>query len=188
MPDGNRRDHFRFSNANDVDGRLYMLGRAPDIGNGDLLLYQNGCDGFVENNYLYHTCDTVDGSSASLLGVMERGEIRFRGLHNGGSISNHLPAEAKTDRYKLNGGTASDRIFADRYEDRSDFAYDLQWVLRQAGCYSGKLDGDWGAASRKALAAFATATGVTLPGTEPSVELLAAVEKAAPEGMEVCRP
>ncbi|WP_175557978.1 caspase family protein [Roseibium suaedae] len=47
----------------------------------------------------------------------------------------------------------------------------LQSKLSEAGCYTGKIDGDWGRGSRTALAAYAKHSGRTLSDAEPSLAL-----------------
>ncbi|MGB3502028.1 MAG: hypothetical protein WBA44_10415 [Mesorhizobium sp.] len=189
MPDGSMRGYLKYSKAPPNRGSLYMLGLAGDMGGGNYLIYQARCDGFVERGSFYHACDTVSGSSASLISTLESGELRFRGLHvTGGEIK--VPSLHGQRPETANMGVSSDAIRARGSEPtrRSTFiASELQGILSIAGCYEGKLDNQWGQGSRDALNAFAAAAAITLPGVEPSAELLVTIKHAAPEGAKVCR-
>lgn len=58
----------------------------------------------------------------------------------------------------------------------------VQRRLKEAECYSGEIDGAFGRGSRTALERFSKATDVQLPGMDPTVELIAAIEKATLRG------
>ncbi|MGI9477990.1 MAG: peptidoglycan-binding domain-containing protein [Hyphomicrobiaceae bacterium] len=53
----------------------------------------------------------------------------------------------------------------------------LQNELRRVGCYHGRIDGDWGPASRFAMAAFTKKVNATLPTDRPDIVLLALVRR-----------
>lgn len=53
----------------------------------------------------------------------------------------------------------------------------LQRELRRVGCYHGRVDGDWGPASRFAMAAFTKAVNAALPTDRPDVVLLTLVRR-----------
>jgi hypothetical protein len=55
----------------------------------------------------------------------------------------------------------------------------LQGELRRVGCYSGRIDGDWGPASRFAMAAFVRRVNAALPTDEPDHVLLSLVQRHA---------
>lgn len=55
----------------------------------------------------------------------------------------------------------------------------LQRELRRVGCYSGRIDGDWGPASRFAMAAFTKVVNAALPTERPDVILLSLVRRHA---------
>jgi hypothetical protein len=52
----------------------------------------------------------------------------------------------------------------------------LQTGLTRTGCYSGSIDGVWGDQSRKAVSQFAQYASLSVPGTEPSEDLLRAIQ------------
>ena len=53
----------------------------------------------------------------------------------------------------------------------------LQNELRRVGCYHGRIDGDWGPASRFAMAAFTRQVNAALPTDRPDIVLLALVRR-----------
>lgn len=53
----------------------------------------------------------------------------------------------------------------------------LQQELRRVGCYHGRIDGDWGPASRFAMAAFTTSVNAALPTARPDIVLLTLVRR-----------
>lgn len=55
----------------------------------------------------------------------------------------------------------------------------LQGELRRVGCYHGRIDGDWGPASRFAMAAFIKAANAALPTDRPDLVLLTLVRRHA---------
>ena len=55
---------------------------------------------------------------------------------------------------------------------RWKLARDLQRELKRVGCYSGKVDGSWGAGSRRAMAGFVRRVNASLPVEEPDHILL----------------
>lgn len=75
-------------------------------------------------------------------------------------------------------------------ESRKELARDLQRELKRVGCYDGELNGNWGAPTKKAMAAFVDRVNATLPLEEPDYILLTLVQghaaqacgKACPAG------
>ncbi len=63
--------------------------------------------------------------------------------------------------------------------DVKEVSRNIQQRLAQAGCYSGPQDGVWGNRSRKALTDYVRFARTTLPGAEPSPELLQAIKPGA---------
>lgn len=61
----------------------------------------------------------------------------------------------------------------------------IQAGLRSAGCYWGDVDGDWGPASRRAMAQYMKAVNASLPLDRPDEILLRLVQRTAVEG---CSP
>lgn len=55
----------------------------------------------------------------------------------------------------------------------------LQTELRRVGCYTGRIDGDWGPASRFAMAKFTRSVNAALPTAEPDEILLSLVRRHA---------
>jgi hypothetical protein len=55
----------------------------------------------------------------------------------------------------------------------------LQSELRRVGCYNGRIDGDWGPASRFAMATFTRSVNAALPTDKPDHVLLALVQRHA---------
>ncbi len=53
----------------------------------------------------------------------------------------------------------------------------LQHELRRVGCYQGRIDGDWGPASRFAMAAFTRSVNAALPTGRPDIVLLTLVRR-----------
>lgn len=58
---------------------------------------------------------------------------------------------------------------------RAALARDIQSELQRLGCYSGKIDGVWGGASRRAILSFMDRVNATLPTQEPDVFMLSLV-------------
>lgn len=111
MPDGDRRGFLKATDAKDVAGRLYMLGYALDVGNRSTMVYQERCPGGQLEGPLVigHTCDVVDGSSGSLLAVMEEGELQFRGIQSSGWIKT-FGSDKAADADALNHATSAIRL------------------------------------------------------------------------------
>lgn len=83
MPTGNQRSFLKYSQNTQAKGNgLYFLGTGPDPKGKHLaMLYQRDCNFNRNDGYLSHDCATIGGSSGSLLGHMENGEIVFSGVH-----------------------------------------------------------------------------------------------------------
>lgn len=203
MPDGHRRGALKLSvgiGSPRDSGRLAMIGTAPDIRKGLAVSYQTCRYKGMEIIGIVHDCDTVAGSSASALLVRSGdGGFVLRAIHAGdkqrGAVvpaaDDHMDWNYGTD---FTGNSTLDDLLA--HADRPSAApslspalipYQLQFLLHRAGCYSGKLDNKWGPGSRAALDRFVAATGASLPGREPSMELWDALEAAVKEHGEACR-
>jgi hypothetical protein len=61
----------------------------------------------------------------------------------------------------------------------------MQQELSRIGCYFGTVDGDWGTGSKNALRRYFAAKKESVPGTDPSQELLT---RLTDEGGKVCEP
>ncbi|MBL4926770.1 caspase family protein [Tabrizicola sp. KVB23] len=61
----------------------------------------------------------------------------------------------------------------------------VQQELKRVGCYSGKVDGDWGNGSRRALGRYFDAVKSDSKETEPTAEVFVALTKAAEK---TCKP
>jgi hypothetical protein len=59
--------------------------------------------------------------------------------------------------------------------DRRDVARLLQLELQRVGCFDGRIDGEFGGATRAALRNFAKLAALSLPEDEPSLDALKAV-------------
>lgn len=74
---------------------------------------------------------------------------------------------------------------------RYDLVRNIQRELKRVGCYAGDVDGDWGAGSRRAMAAFTDRVNASLPIEQPDFILLTLVQghqsgicgKGCPTGM-----
>ena len=202
MPDGRIRGAFKPSSrvldlANgpgfmgDALPDIHMLGFAPDIQDGVPMIYQESCAGIFRlvRDLLLHTCDTVGGTSGSALLSFDGEELHLAAVNNfsgvgGDDIIDGKYADPSYGDGIWNGGSPASVIFRD-YPNApyaevppGRLAYHLQRALKDAGCYDGALDNQWGPASRAALAAFKTQSGSwgeALVGTGPGRALLDAV-------------
>jgi hypothetical protein len=68
-------------------------------------------------------------------------------------------------------------------DNREDLTRELQTELKRVGCYSGPVDGAWGARARDALLAFNRAAGAGLPADDPRP---ASVEAVRLQEARVC--
>lgn len=66
-----------------------------------------------------------------------------------------------------------------------NLAEGVQQELKRVGCYSNKVDGDWGAGSRRALGRYFDAVKSDSTETEPTAEVFVALTKAAEK---TCKP
>lgn len=204
MPDGHVRGAMR--PASTGSDQATMIGIAPDIRGGRAALHQTcrykphtiRAGSIVVSFGIRHDCDTVGGSRGSMLAVRQDAELRLLGIHYWGSehgdaavppsddhlqwnIASHVPDPGSpniTDKTK--------RIYIEPFRNPALIPYQLQFLLHRAGCYSGKLDNQWGPGSRKALDAFVSRTGAKLPGREPTLELWDALEAAVKEPKAAC--
>lgn len=199
MPDGHERGALALAAIGPLRPSpqkqpLWMIGIAPDIKKGLAVLYQS-CRLHAGRTYgAVHDCDTVAGSSGSALLVLESDELRLVSVHTG-SIYGNATRPASDDPYDWNFTTylgdinsaSMKALYVEPFRDPQFIPYHLQFLLRHADCYSGKLDNKWGPGSRAALDRFVAATGASLPGREPSMELWDALEEAVKEHGEACR-
>ena len=61
-------------------------------------------------------------------------------------------------------------------EQRHNLVRDLQLELKRVGCYEGEPNGQWGAASKKAMASFTERVNASLPFEQPDLILLTLVQ------------
>lgn len=196
MPDGNVRGAFEISEDRTRKigtDSLYLIGVAPDVRNGMAVNHQK-CPYYSEpmssrDVKLLYSCDTVSGSSGSPLIVLDEEVPLLLGIHTGQMISAGVePVALPKSNFDLNVGTPMPLWLAEERIDHPAFyPFHIQSLLAQAGCYTGALDNKWGPGSRGAVDRFATATGTTLPGREPTRELLSAVESILNDNVELCQ-
>ncbi|MEO1649413.1 MAG: caspase family protein [Pseudomonadota bacterium] len=84
------------------------------------------------------------------------------------------PPDGSTSVTDGNGETA---------EKRTAKARTLQRELRRVGCYRGKLDGDWGPQSKRAMMQFNRSSGLSLPSGAPTP---AAIQQVSAARNRVC--
>ncbi len=98
MPNGNVRGAMSYATGSAMgSGELHMIGIAPDIRQGLATLHQTCRYKGIKFVGLSHDCDTVRGSSGSMLAVMQDGELKLRAVHAGSIYGNDVvPA---TDDY-----------------------------------------------------------------------------------------
>ena len=77
--------------------------------------------------------------------------------------------EAATPRRQTSSKPTSD-------EQRRTLVLDLQQELKRVGCYEGEPNGQWGAASKRAMAAFTDRVNASLPFEQPDFILLTLVQ------------
>lgn len=61
-------------------------------------------------------------------------------------------------------------------EQRQSLVHDLQAELKRVGCYEGEPNGQWGAASKRAMATFTERVNASLPFEQPDFILLTLVQ------------
>lgn len=113
MPAGHQRSYLKNSQNTQSQGQnLYSIGIGIDPGQDKLaVLYQNGCNFNRRNNRLNHDCATENGSSGSLLGHLENGEIKFSGMHRFSIVGNAaLPGPSTNYQNMWNVGISSQHI------------------------------------------------------------------------------
>ncbi len=88
----------------------YILGLDERQGPGKTTF--QACDVVADVSQSYNSCDTDGGSSGSLVGVLENGEIKLHGINNRNSDALPLKGEHPTpsDYKKWNHGVSSDHI------------------------------------------------------------------------------
>lgn len=62
------------------------------------------------------------------------------------------------------------------YDARAKLVRNLQTELKRVGCYVGEVDGDWGAASKRAITEFLHKVNATLPTDTPDYILLTLIQ------------
>ncbi|RDE07943.1 hypothetical protein [Pelagibacterium lacus] len=120
MPDGHERGFLEYSsNRESFDtGQLYLIGMHRDLDEGLVAHYQR-CDyANLANLSVQHVCDTLPGTSGSILLSMEDGELRFRAIHSSGRFNGpegaadrHIFDHVPQDRSKWNSATPALRVF-----------------------------------------------------------------------------
>ncbi|RDE07942.1 hypothetical protein DVH29_14150 [Pelagibacterium lacus] len=120
MPDGHQRGFLQYSsNRESFDtGQLYLIGMHRDLGDGIVVHYQR-CDyANLANLSIQHVCDTLPGTSGSMLLSMEDGELRFRAIHSSGRFNGpegaadrHIFDHVPQDRSQWNSATPALRVF-----------------------------------------------------------------------------
>ncbi|RDE07946.1 hypothetical protein [Pelagibacterium lacus] len=188
MPAGHERGVFAYADlpsasqaaekhqqAGRIFSGLYLIGVAPDRYDGLATNYQSGCnyrlDHFTGNpGILMHDCATIRGSSGSFVGLMQGSEIRFTGSHHYSLAGNNQMEGPSLELSPIwNSAVAASVVEAAQTAPRPELlAFDIQFELKQAGCYTGALDNQWGPGSRDALSRYVEASGLSLDGLEPT--------------------
>lgn len=100
-----------------------------------------------------------------------------RETRGGPTVEKRPPPSATRTTLPASGVPASSvapRVFAPRVPKLSVTGIrTLQSELKRLGCYTGRIDGDWGPASRYAAAKFTGAVNAALPVEKPEPALLA---------------
>ena len=65
-----------------------------------------------------------------------------------------------------------------KIKDKKELAQQLQRALKKVGCYTSRVDGDWGAGSKRALGRFNNAQKSSLPTGTPTAQALLTVSKS----------
>lgn len=121
MPAGHTRGAMSLAQNNGSfdRGQIYMMGVAVDRDNGLATVYQS-CDyASLGGIVIQHVCDTLPGSSGSLLMTYEDGEMRVKGIHSAGQ-ENESAANGNSqvfdsvpeDRSKWNSATPVQSIIS----------------------------------------------------------------------------
>jgi hypothetical protein len=123
MPLGHERGYLKYDENQDAAGNdLYTIGLGDDPQDKLAMLFQSGCNFNRTDVRINHDCATVDGSSGSLLGRLDSGEIVFSGLHryaHGGDA--RLPGPSMQYEFMWNTGTSSQYIRSQQRQTSADF-------------------------------------------------------------------
>lgn len=106
LPDSTSRGALSFSNSSSKTGSLNLIGTDPNFREGRATTYQE-CKYEISGNLPYHTCDTLEGVSSSLLSTYENGEFKFFGIHTSGLDKTGLDT---SDNLSWNGGLKAKEI------------------------------------------------------------------------------
>lgn len=85
-------------------------------------------------------------------------------------------------------GDAATRTPTGEYVASVELARELQRELKRVGCYEGDADGDWKAASRRAMGAFLSKVNATLPVDRPDYILLTLLQGHADRACDLTCP
>ncbi len=106
------------------------------------------------------------------------GQVLFKGMvKNGGVLG--CSGVAMLTRLEPETGVSGVAPTGEEAGEPKALPQMLQQELRRVGCYDGAIDGEWGAASRSALARFNERTGATLATQRPDARAVEAVRKTA---------
>jgi hypothetical protein len=86
LPDKTVRGFMKFNTTPNDQGKIYLLGLDPQFRNGLATSYQQ-CDYKLSaiKTGIYHTCDTIKGTSSSVLATMKNNELMITGIHQQGT-------------------------------------------------------------------------------------------------------
>ncbi|RDE07947.1 peptidoglycan-binding protein [Pelagibacterium lacus] len=188
MPDGSVRGHLEPALSPPESGNnVVLMGMAADILNGLVMVHQHTCRYHLYRTTLSHTCDTLSGTSGSLVAAFFEDELLAFGVHNAAFDNERLP-EAPVTPGLWNTALHVAHFLgpANEQTPRPELlAFDIQFELKQAGCYTGALDNQWGPGSRDALSRYAEASGLSLDGLEPTQETFDLLRDRRPQG-QIC--
>ncbi len=103
------------------------------------------------------------------------------------AVPDRVGSEAWRAVVNTEPGTARQAASGD-YVASVELARQLQRELKRVGCYEGDADGDWKAASRRAMSAFLTKVNATLPTEQPDYILLTLLQGHADRACGVTCP
>lgn len=105
MPAGHTRGAMSIASSTQRSGTVYMLGVAPDIRQGMAVVNQTcAFQRMAGTNSFKHTCDSVRGSSGSLMSVMQDDELVLYGINTGG-YEDPTPRPLPSNHFEWNQGT-----------------------------------------------------------------------------------
>src|SRR5690606_34900336 len=188
MPDGSVRGHLEATLSPPKRGNsAVLMGMSADMFDGLVLIHQHSCQYYIYRTEVSHSCDTLSGTSGSLVAIFDGTVLTALGLHNA-SPSGETVAEIPAAPVFWNTALHVAHFLgpANEHPPRPDLlAFDIQFELKQAGCYSGALDNRWGPGSRDALSRYAQASGLSLDGFEPTQEAFDLLRERRPQE-QVC--